>query len=248
MKRNPLLLLTFSAVILFSACKESNEDFKTAELSEYYPLEVGKYITYNLDSTIFVDFGASSEVHSYQVKYETDAQMTDNLGRPAYRIIRYIRNNDTQPWASDATFMATNTGTSLEFLENNFRYIKLHQPVRDNYSWKGNAYIETYSINTEFRYLDDWDYIYENVDQPDQVGGFTLDSCLTVNQRDELIGDINDPNTYSEVNLGREKYARGIGMVYRKFFHSEYQPPTTGQGGYFVTGSYGVEYTMIDHN
>lgn len=248
MKIYSLIVLIGVQLISFSACKKSIEDFHTKDLNDYYPLEIGKYITYKLDSTIFINFGTSSIVHSYQVKYETDALITDNLGRPAYRIIRYIRNIDTDPWKSDATFMAINTGSSLEFIENNFRYLKLKQPLRDKYSWKGNSYIDTYSLNNEFKYLDDWDYVYENVGLPEQIGNFSLANCLTVNQRDESHGDITNPNTvYSEVNYSQEKYALGIGLVYRKFFHSEYQSPG-GQNGYFVTGSYGVTYTMIDHN
>jgi hypothetical protein len=169
MKKLSLILFIGILIISFSACKKSIEDFHTKDLKEYYPLEIGKYITYNLDSTIFINFGTSSVVHSYQVKFETDALITDNLGRPAYRIIRYIRKSDTDPWASDASFMAINTGSSLEFIENNFRYLKLKQPLRDNYSWKGNSYIDTYSLNNEFKYLDDWDYVYENVGLPEII-------------------------------------------------------------------------------
>ncbi len=248
MKKYPFILFIVVIIISFSACKKSNEDLQTASLNVYSPLTVGKYITYNLDSLIYINFGTSTVIRSYQVKYVTDAQITDNLGRPAYRIIRYIRNNPTAPWLSDATFMTVNTGNTLEFIENNYRFLKLHLPIRDNYSWKGNSYIDTYSLNSEVKYLDDWDYIYESVGVPQQVGSFTLDNCIVVNQRDEEIGNPLDPNSYSEINKSKEIYAPGIGMIYREFFHSEYQPPVPGLGGFFVTGSYGITLTMIDHN
>ncbi len=248
MKKIALFIFIVATALSFSACKKSNEDFKTAALSDYYPLVPGKYITYSLDSVIYTNFGTSIEVHSYQVKYETDALITDNLGRPAYRIIRYIRNTPTAAWNSDATFMAVNTTNSLEFIENNMRFLKLKLPISNDYSWKGNSYIDTYSLNSDVKYLDDWDYIYDSVAVPNHVGSFTLDSCLVVNQRDEVIGNPGDVNSYSEVNYGQEKYAVGIGMVYEKFFHSEYQPPVPGLGGHIVTGSYGITLTMIDHN
>ena len=248
MKKYPLFLFTVAVIISFSACKKSNEDFHTAALSDYAPLTVGKYIAYNLDSLIYINFGTDTQVHHYQVKYETDAQITDNDGRPAYRIIRYIRNTGTDPWFSDNTFMAVNATNSFEFTENNMKFIKLKLPVRDGYSWKGNTYIDTYSLNSEVKYLADWDYIYDSVGVQQQVGTFTLDSCLIVNQRDEVIGNPLDPNSYSEINYGQEKYAAGIGMIYKRFFHSEYQPPVPGLGGHFVTGSYGITLTMIDHN
>jgi hypothetical protein len=248
MKKYSLFICTLFLIISFSACKKSSVDFQTTALSDYAPLVIGKYITYNLDSLIYINFGTGTEVHSYQVKYVTDAQVTDNLGRPAYRIIRYIRSSPAAPWLSDNTFMVVNTSTDLEFIENNMRFLKLKQPLRDNYSWKGNTHIDTYSLNSDVKYLDDWDYIYDSVAVQQQVGSFTLDSCLVVNQRDEVIGNPLDPNSYSEINYGQEKYAAGIGMVYRRFFHSEYQPPVPGLGGHFVTGSYGITLTMIDHN
>ena len=248
MKKYSLFLFAAVVIISFSSCKKSNDDFQTPGLSEYFPLTVGKYITYNLDSLVYTNFGTSTEVHSYQVKYETDAQITDNKGRPAYRIIRYIRSLPTDPWLSDNTFMAINDTYNLEFVENNLRFLKLHLPIRNNYSWKGNSYIDTYSLNSEVKYLDDWDYIYDSIGVQQQVGSFTLDNCLVVDQRDEVIGNPMDTDSYSEINYSREKYASGIGMVYRDFLHNEYQPPVPGLGGHFVTGSYGVTMTMIDHN
>ena len=225
------IFLFFTAAILiisFNACKRSSEDFKTTPLSDYFPLTTGKYITYSLDSLIYVNFGTNSVVHSYQVKYEVDAQITDNLGRPAYRIYRFIRNNPAEPWTPDNSFIAVNTTNTFEFIENNMRFIKLEQPIRNNYSWKGNTYIDTYSANSLLHYLDDWDYVYDSVGVQTQVGNFILDNTLAVNQRDEMVGD---PSTYVETNYSREKYAAGIGMVYRNFFHGEYQGPANGQGG-----------------
>ena len=96
------------------------------------------------------------------------------------------------------------------------------------------------------KYLDDWDYIYDDVDVKQTVGTFTLDSTLSISQRDEVIGNPTDANSYSEINFSAEKYARGIGMVYRNFLHIEYQPPTPGRPGYRL--GYGVKMTMIDHN
>jgi hypothetical protein len=136
----------------------------------------------------------------------------------------------------------------LEFTENNLRYIKLRTPIRDFYSWKGNSFIDTYSINSELKYMADWDYTYDSVNASITIGSFMLDSTLKVDQRDEIIGFPDIPTSYSEVNYSTEKYAKGIGLVYRKFFHNEYQPPTPGQGGRYVDGSYGVTLTMIDHN
>ena len=234
---------------LFSACKKETEEYKSTTISDYAPLQVGKYITYQLDSFRYLPQSLVSLVISYQVKYAIDAEVTDNNGRPAFRVIRYIRNNSTQPWTPDNTFMAVNTGNTFEFIENNLRYIKLKQPFNDSYSWKGNSFIATTSQNIDIRYLDNWDYIYDSLNLPKTIGTLNFDSTLMVNQRDEIIGNPGDPNSYSEKNYGVEYYAKGIGLIYKKFLHSEYQPPTSPGG----TGSYsdatkGATFTIIDHN
>ena len=86
---------SFLLITLLTACNKQNELFTTASLSDYFPLQVGKYITYNLDSTVYINFGQKDTVVKYQVKDSIDAQITDNIGRPAYRIVRYIPKDAT---------------------------------------------------------------------------------------------------------------------------------------------------------
>ncbi len=247
--RSAFLIAAIFSAFFFSSCKKSSEDFTTAPISDYFPLLAGKYITYNLDSTVvYQNFGTSITVKHYQVKYAVDALITDNLGRPAYRIIRYIRNTPVDPWAPDNTFMAVPTANAMEFIENNFRFLKMKTPIKEGYSWKGNSYIDTYSLNSTVKYFDNWDYTYDSLNFPAKIGAITIDSTIKVSQRNEVIGNPSNPNSYSEINIGEEKYAKGIGLIYRKFLHLEYQPPTPGHPGAYADASYGVTITMIDHN
>jgi hypothetical protein len=244
--RKIFFLSIISSAIFFSACKKSTDDFAIIPLSDYYPLQVGKYITYSLDSTVFINFGTKDTVIKYQVKHQVDALITDNLGRPAYRIIRFIRKTAANPWLPDNTFMAVPTTGTVEFIENNMRFVKMAAPIKNGFSWKGNTYIDTYSLNSDVKYLDDWDYTYDSLNTPITLGAITVDSTLKVAQRDEVIGNPSDVNSYSEINFGAERYAKGLGLVYRNFFHVEYQPPRPGVGGY--KQGYGVKMVMIDHN
>ena len=81
---------------------------------------------------------------------------------------------------------------------------------------------------------------------PKTIGTFNLDNTIHVAQRDEIIGNLSDPASYSERNFGSENYANGLGLIYRNFLHIEYQPARPGVGAYRV--GYGVKMTMIDHN
>lgn len=244
--RIKLFLVAIISAAIVTSCNKDPEVLDLPSVNEYSPFVVGKYITYNLDSTVYINFGTKDTVIKYQVKHQVDAQITDNLGRPAYRIIRYIRKTAADSWVPDNTFMAIPTDFAMEFVENNMRYIKLKGPVRDAFTWKGNSYIDTYSLNSNVKYLDDWDYTYDSVNVKKTIGTFTLDSTLHVAQHDETLQKVFNPAYYDQRDFGAEDYAKGIGLVYRNFYHFEYQPARPGVGAYWL--GYGVKMTMIDHN
>ncbi len=241
-------LIILGAAILLNSCKKRIDDFTSAPLSDYYPLQVGKYITYDLDSTVFFNFGQRDTVIKYQVQDRVDAQITDNTGRNGYRIIRFIRKNETQDWLPNNTFMAVPTQNSIEFIENNLRFIKLTLPVNAGYSWKGNSYIDTYSFSSQVRYLDGWEYIYDSVNVPLTLRNVTVDSTIKVVQIDEFLGE--DPKLpgaiYGEKNYSVEKYAKDIGLVFKEFIHWEYNGAQPGNNASYV--GYGIRISMTDHN
>ncbi|WP_462255302.1 hypothetical protein [Ferruginibacter sp.] len=235
--RKQISFLAIASLIFFSACKKSTEELATAPVSDYYPLTVGKYITYSLDSVVYyTNFGVSAVIKSYQVKHLVEAQITDNLGRPAYRIIRYIRSFSNAPWVADNVFMAIPSQNSIEFVENNLRFLKLKGPIRQDYNWKGNTYINTTSLSSTLKYLDDWDYAYDSLNVPAQIGAVTIDSTIKVAEIDNQTAI---DRTFSEA-----KYAKGIGLVYRNFLYWN----KGNVNGTFSDASYGVIMKMIDHN
>lgn len=237
------ILLPLLLILLLTSCKKESETFESDSLSDYYPLQVGKYISYNLDSTVFVNFGKQKEVHRYQVKDLVDAEITDNLGRLAYRIIRFSRKNASDAWIANNTFLAIPTDKSLEFVENNLRYIKLILPIRADNPWRGNSFIDTYTSGNDMRYLDNWDYIYDSVSSPLSINSFDFKNTLKVFQQDEEINDPLVPGaTYAEKTYSVEKYAKGVGLVYKEFLHWEYQGNTQSYTGY------GVKLSVIDYN
>ena len=250
MRRYLYCIVLVSAVMLgFTHCKKTVE-YSSPPLTDYLNLEVGKYIIYRLDSTQFTNFGQTTIYLHYQAKDEIDAAIVDNLGRPAFRVIRYLRDTaGLNPWTPNSTYMIVPTEKSVEVVEDNFRYQKLMLPITEGFNWKGNTYISLYSndLSWEFRYLDDWDYTYENVNLPYTVfNNQVVDSTITVNQRDEVSGHPTDPNYYSEVNYSLEVYGKGVGLVFKDFLHWEYQPPTGGNPGYKL--GYGIKLNMISHN
>ncbi len=232
-----LFYVAVLCVVFISACEKKVDQPISAPLSDYFPLQVGKYITYDLDSVVYyTNFGQSAVIKSYQIKYEVDAAITDNTGRPAYRVIRYLRKFSNQPWVADNTVMVVSTTTALEYVENNLRFIKLAYPIMQDFSWKGNTYITTTTINSDLKYLDAWEYRYDSINMPAKIGALTVDSTIKVIEVDD--------QTAIDKTFSEAKYAKGIGLVYRNFLYWN----KGNANGTFSDASYGVVLRMTGHN
>ena len=248
-----LFVIAFSFTALVSCDKSTIEDFNTESLKEFYPAAEDKYIIYRLDSTVFTNFGRNVEVHKYQVKHVIDTFITDNLGRPSYRVYRFLRDSaGTQPWVEHGTYYITHFEKRVEVIEENLRMIKIHQPFKLGFSWKGNRYLsdEPYKLKFSFSNddnMNDWDFVFDQFDESLQIGTQTVDSVYTIFHIDESVNaPVSDPNAYGARNFSLEKYAKGIGLVWRDYVLWEYQPPANGQSG-FYTG-FGIKMWMIEHN
>jgi hypothetical protein len=236
-------------VVLIIGCGKESETLNVTPLSQYYPLQVGKTYLYRLDSTLPASFGSSLVIKSYQAKDSIESTFNDNSGRLSYRIYRFVRDTaGLRPWQFAATYVATPTNKTVEYVDNNLRFIKLTAPVTESFSWKGNSFIDTKSLNTPVSYLDEWEYQYQDVSQPFTVFNKSYDSTVTVLQQDETTpnGPFNPALEVQIRTLGLEVYAKNVGLVYKEFLYWNWQknpgPPK------FIDGSYGVKLRLISHN
>ena len=63
-----ILLPCIASLLFFSACKKDPEVLDAPPVSDFAPLEVGKYITYQLDSVRYIPFTLQQITISYEVK------------------------------------------------------------------------------------------------------------------------------------------------------------------------------------
>ncbi len=260
-----IICLSF-IVSSFISCNEK-EEFVTEKLQDYMPTVTGKFITYRLDSMVFTNFGRTTEIHKYQVKYVVDALITDNLGRPSYRVYRFIRDSvdatswtPVQPWANSGTFLVTTLSDQVELIEDNLRFIKLHMPIIDRFSWKGNKYLpasvcglssgpycQQYSFSNDDN-MEDWDFFYDGGPTSFSYRGNNYSNVITVEETDESLNvPITNAAAYAARSRAVERYSKNIGLIYREYEIWEYQPNTGNSAGPYKTG-FGVTQWMIDHN
>lgn len=230
------------------ACSEK-EATNYPKLSDYYPLAVGKTFTYRLDSTVTTNFGQSLTTRYYLAKDSVESTFTDAQGRPSFRIFRYLRDtSQTQPWTYLATYITTidNNKKWAEYVDNNLRYIVLREPITEGFTWKGNSYIDTKSGNSPVKYLDEWNYTYQNVGGSYTVRKGAFNETITVIQADEVSppGPFS-PNSYQQTNYSIEVYAKGVGLIYKEFLHKTWQ--ITPPPAHWDDDSYGVKMNLVDY-
>jgi hypothetical protein len=243
------IFILFSFSYLLNGCQKETETFRSEKISDYYPLQIGRIITYKLDSTVYVNLSTVKEVHSYIVKDKIDATITDNLGRLSYKVRRSIRSNtDTTKWSDMGSYLVTNDSTQLEVVQDNLRFIKLREPITKGFNWRGNSYINTLTT-PELQYLNYWEYEYEQVRRPFTINGISYTETITVNQQNDSLGSPGDKKYYYEIIFSKEVYSKSIGLIYKEFLHEGWQPGNINSpAGYYEANSYGLKLTMISNN
>lgn len=249
------IIAAILSVLVIQSCRKQTGEVNSAALSEYMPVQTGKYIRYRLDSTRFIDFGQRDTVISYDARDVVDAEITDNLGRPAFRVIRYLRDvasTNDEDYVPSLTYMITPTRETIEVSENNLRFQKLKLPVTEGFNWHGNSFLPSTPYYSLYQFSNDedmdvWDYTYLDVDASVVVDDVIYDSTVTVLQvADSSNVPIEFPEGLAYRNYWTETYAKNIGLVYKEVVMWEYQPPNSGNPGF--RSGFSLRMTMIDHN
>ncbi|MEO8583869.1 MAG: hypothetical protein ABI415_08730 [Flavitalea sp.] len=254
MKKHRYIIFVITLSVTLQFCKKS-DTVPTAPVNDYLPMQPGKYIHYRLDSTLYVNFGQKDTTIYYDAKDVVDAEITDNLGRPAFRIVRYLRDTlstNEGDYSASMSYVVTPSREGVDVTENNLRFQKLKLPVTEAFTWRGNTYLPTAPYFDLYQFsndedIDKWDYTYQNVNQSAEVNGNFYDSTVTVLQQAD---SANVPIEFSDAlayrNYWVEQYSKNIGLVYKEVVMWEYQPPAAGNPG-FISG-FGLKMRIIDHN
>src|SRR5262245_18708694 len=137
-----LALFILGFVWLLSGCKKDPVVESPPDLGyDYFPVSVGKYIVYDVDSTRYRAIQADTIHAVYRIKEQLDSVFTDNQGRTTYKLVRYVKNYsptvsyDSMQWTIKDVWVVNIIKTNAEEVEENIRYVKLIFPVAANSSW-----------------------------------------------------------------------------------------------------------------
>jgi hypothetical protein len=190
-----------AATILAAGCSKRESAQPIDPGHEYFPIRVGSWVEYQVDSAWRDDAFSVDTSKSYLLRQVIAEHYTDPGGRPALRIERFIRQGDE--WVIRDVWTGTRSTTGLEVTEENERRLKLSFPVRDGRTWDVNA------LNT----MDRLEVITRNAGQPITLGGTAY--ARTVLVESTVPGNIVETRDY------RERYAEGVGMIEHHWYHRQ---------------------------
>jgi|AntAceMinimDraft_17_1070374.scaffolds.fasta_scaffold06147_2 hypothetical protein len=201
--KNKIISIIIILLLIVYSCEEKSTLPPIDLKYEYFPVNTGKWIIYDVDSISYNDFTLDTDTFVFQIKEYIESSFIDNSNKNTQRIERYKRNNDTLNWSIKDVWYCNLNNTTAEKVEEDVRFVKLVFPVIISKKWDGNIY-NTYESQT---------YKYIDVDVPYSINGITFDSTLTVLQK-------NITTLISE-DYSIEVYAKNTGMIYKKFIHLE---------------------------
>lgn len=180
----------------------------------YFPLDIGRYTDYWVDSIVY-DYAAGGTLRdsSRTLAREQIVDIArDDTGQLYHIVERLERPNDTAAWQLRRVFAAARSTTQAIRTEDNLRFLKLVFPFDRRTAWDGNQWIDPYLeievAGERMRPFTGWNYEVDSLDIPAQIGAFTFDSVLVVTE-------VNETNAI-ERRFSRAKYAKHVGLVWHE--------------------------------
>lgn len=186
-------LLLVIASGLFGCKKDSDAEPSDLGIS-YFPVAVGSWVEYQVDSIWRDDEFNIHDSVSYRMLERISEEYLDPEGRPSQRIKRFVKDENDE-WVVRDVWTATRSNTAAERTEENKRRLKLSFPTRNARKWDINVY------NTD----DELEVAFREVDRAYALNGMAFDSTL-------LVRNTLPPNQVVKRNF-EERYARHVGMI-----------------------------------
>lgn len=206
-----ILFLISVLVLTLIACETKEDNFEPDYGFDYYPMEIGTVRHYQVDSTFFRTdsdpFTTTTQVQEIPIN-----TLLNNNGDTIIRIERSERTDSTTEFLIQDVYSEQVDFTNIYRSEENVRYLKLALPPSINKTWDGNAEIpddKSVSVAGEnIEMFKNWDYRILSIGETEEVNGQTYEDVLTL--------QLADSDSEIELRSGLEKYARGVGLIYRE--------------------------------
>lgn len=251
MKNTTLLYLLAFVLLSLAACREGTivEELDVDYGYEYFPLEIGKYREYQVDSIVY-DFDGSTPIILNTTTFVREAitdTLRDNTDDLNFVIERSTRLDASQNWTVRDIWVAKRGEAQAEQVEENLRFIKLVFPLRNGVSWDATDFFDknqtVFVAGESIQQYKRWFSEVLSIDQNVTVGNNSFSEVVSVSHA-------NDENQI-ELRQAEEKYAKNVGLVYSRMMILDTQCVVecdTSTWEEKAEIGFILEKTLIDHN
>jgi hypothetical protein len=198
---SPTLLAFLFSIGLFLACSTEEVEPEQIELgTDYFPVEIGKYWTYRVD-TLEYTFAGNIERGFYFLKEKISDSLYRQEGNMVYRIERFKTLDTNQSWILDSVWSMRVDKEKILKTENNRPLVRLRFPLREGLSWDINQFNPLQDSNSI-----NWAVVKE-YGKPFTFKGQLYPSATILEKRDS-----NCVNNSAFL----ETYLKGIGLAFKQ--------------------------------
>lgn len=247
---NAIFSLLFGLLILisFNGCvDEIDERSLSGFETDFYPLDVGRYWEYKVDSTTYAIGGSIVNSTSSYIREEIVDTYVDASGDTIARIDKFWKRSESGRWNIQKAFTANLSGNLAIRSEDNLRFIKLVLPPNEGAQWDGNAFIDPFQ---DFRVGGELVKIYKDWDDAQiierepaaMVNGESFNDLVTI--------VLTDTESIIERRFAQEQYAKGVGLVSAEYMILDTQCNGCDDTPWLEKAEQGFIMTqvLIDHN
>ena len=197
-------------------CKPSDNVIPLNFKNSFFPIQIDKFIIYSYEELNHNAFDSKTDTINYWIKETIDTSFLDQENDSTYRLRIDHSIDEGLNWEFQYYAVLKEDDYGIERSDYDIKRVKLTYPVHDNKRWDINMF-----NNQDIQYG-----YYKNTDTPYQIEDSLFNETVIVklaNQEDIIFTQFEE-----------EVYARGLGLIKRKFIDIETQP-----------GKYkdGIEYT-----
>jgi len=203
-----IIFLALAGLIVVTGCKKDNKQFSVNYGYNYYPVDSGHYIIYNVDSVTFNydQINYTRDTSRYQMQAFFGDTLHDLLDSVNFRLYYSTRADSNSSWGSPYETYGLRVTTNLQVVENDIRFIKLIFPPQAAEQWMGNLYVPTTGAYTTYQ---GWNYYFENIDTTVVISGQTYNNAI-------VVSEVNNVSLISKI-VRTEIYAPNVGMIYQEW-------------------------------
>lgn len=254
MRKNLLksLFLVTAAGLTLTACRNSDVEPTMVAGVGYYPLKLGQYIVYDVDS-IYWNAELREEIPTrWQFRYDVSDTFRNANNELTFSIDIRKRKASTTAYQLEDVIHVTPFTDRIELKHSSLHYIAFKMPVEATTSWDGLSIIRS-NPDIAGRYpefsSDLWNYTYSNIGEDYDNEVLHWDRTVTLRQVDDEMGTLGADTTLPAHRFyGKEIYAHGVGLVEKELTCWYFDPlPPYGTGLGYRQG-YSVKMKAVEHN